>query len=200
MENQPTDGGRENPAPLGAALRVARRARALTLQQVASAVGISASALSQIENGKTQPTMKRLYDLVEFLDVPLDEVFGGGVDVEVGSVLVSRTGDHTEIALEDGVVWKQINPPDESHTEVLVVDYPPGARTSDSTEFIRHRGRETGYVLSGTLVIELGEVIHTISRGDSITFDSSVPHRVSNPHEVAAQAVWVTFAHNAPVR
>ncbi len=198
MDKRPVT--RRPTADVGVALRAARQARSLTLNDVASAVGVSASALSQIENGKVQPTMKRLYDIVEFLDVPLDQVFGGAEQVEIGSVRVARAGQHSELTLEDGVTWQQVTPPDESHTEVLVVDYPPGARVSESTEFIRHRGRETGYVLSGALVVELGDASYTLGCSDSITFDSTTPHRVSNPHDEAARAVWVTFSDRHSVR
>src|SRR4051812_28348017 len=53
-------------APLGAALRGLRRARRLSLQDVAEATAISASFLSLVETGKSDITIGRLVRLVEF--------------------------------------------------------------------------------------------------------------------------------------
>nr|WP_314142822.1 XRE family transcriptional regulator [uncultured Rhodococcus sp.] len=179
----------------GSRIRAARKARKMTLVELAERVHVTASAISQIETGKVQPTMKRLYDIVEALDVPLDAVFGDGgtLDLLPAKTVHQRAGEHPTITLEDGVTWERINPADQTHIEVLLVKYPPLARTSPSVEFIRHHGRETGYLHSGSLLLELGFERHQLEVGDSITFDSSVPHKISNPTTRPSEATWVTY-------
>ena len=56
---------------------------------------------------------------------------------------------------------------------------------------MRHGGREYGHVISGRLEIQVGFETYQLDGGDSINFDSATPHRLSNPFDVPAVAVWV---------
>ncbi|HEX6365568.1 MAG TPA: helix-turn-helix transcriptional regulator, partial [Agromyces sp.] len=57
---------------VGSELRRVRESQKLSLRTVASAVGVSASLLSQVETGKTQPSVSTLYALVNYLGMSLD--------------------------------------------------------------------------------------------------------------------------------
>src|SRR4051794_22145696 len=59
---------------LGRRLRHARRARGLTLADVARQVGAAASALSLIENGRREPRLTLLQSLADALDTPIDDL------------------------------------------------------------------------------------------------------------------------------
>jgi transcriptional regulator with XRE-family HTH domain len=59
---------------LGQRLRHARRARGLTLAEVAGTVGTAPSALSMIENGRREPKLSLLQGLAAALDTPLDDL------------------------------------------------------------------------------------------------------------------------------
>ncbi|HEX6955711.1 MAG TPA: helix-turn-helix transcriptional regulator, partial [Agromyces sp.] len=61
---------------VGSELRRVRESRKLSLRNVASAVGVSASLLSQVETGKTQPSVSTLYALVNYLGISLDGLMG----------------------------------------------------------------------------------------------------------------------------
>ena len=64
------------PESLGDRLRQARTKRGLSLRSVAQALGVSASLISQVEIGKTQPSVSTLYALASHLGVSLDELLG----------------------------------------------------------------------------------------------------------------------------
>ena len=64
------------PDSLGERLREARLKRGLSLRSVAQALGVSASLISQVEIGKTQPSVATLYALANHLGVSLDELLG----------------------------------------------------------------------------------------------------------------------------
>jgi transcriptional regulator with XRE-family HTH domain/quercetin dioxygenase-like cupin family protein len=66
----PTDG-----STLGARLRAARLRRGLTLRALAGQVGVSASMISQIEMGKTRPSVSTLYAMTTALGLSLEDVF-----------------------------------------------------------------------------------------------------------------------------
>lgn len=53
-----------------------------------------------------------------------------------------------------------------------------------------HAGEECGLMLVGSLSVEVEGEIHTIYEGDSIYFDSTLPHRFMNVSDEDAVAVW----------
>ena len=59
-----------------------------------------------------------------------------------------------------------------------------------------HSGREFGLVLKGELMVELGCETYTLGQGDSIIFDSSTPHRLTNNGDSAMRALWVVLTPN----
>jgi transcriptional regulator with XRE-family HTH domain len=64
---------------IGDELRRVRVSRKLSLRSVATAVGVSASLLSQVETGKTQPSVSTLYALVNHLGISLDGLMKGQI-------------------------------------------------------------------------------------------------------------------------
>ncbi|MDR0876483.1 MAG: cupin domain-containing protein [Treponema sp.] len=72
------------------------------------------------------------------------------------------------------------------HMEPFIVDIQPEAEQEKST----HEGEEFIYVLSGKLSLEYGMDAHTLNQGDSVYYDSIVPHRVlsadTNPVRILA--------------
>ena len=58
---------------------------------------------------------------------------------------------------------------------------------------IRHVGTEYGFILSGTLEVTLGFETYRLTTGDSISFDSSRPHRLANVGDIPVEAIWVNL-------
>ena len=56
-----------------------------------------------------------------------------------------------------------------------------------------HIGREFTYVLEGELLLELGFEKYLLEEGDSVIFDSTTPHRLSNAGDVPMRAVTMIF-------
>ena len=75
--------------------------------------------------------------------------------------------------------------------EFLEATYEPGGASSPDDSFVRHNGHEFGYVLSGTLRVVVGFDEFILEPGDSITFPSSTPHRLSNDGTETVRAIWV---------
>ena len=84
---------------LGASLRAERLRQGLSLRETARRLGISASALSQIETGKAHPSVGKLFDIVNLLNVSVDGLLAGEAVVEFLHVEDqpggSSTGDGT---------------------------------------------------------------------------------------------------------
>jgi quercetin dioxygenase-like cupin family protein len=60
------------------------------------------------------------------------------------------------------------------HMEPFIVDIEPGAEQEKSA----HEGEEFIYILSGNLSLEYGTASYVLNAGDSVYYDSIVPHRV----------------------
>ena len=184
---------------MGEQLRQARQQRRLSLRDLGDRLGLSASLISQIETGRANPSVSTLYALVAELDVSLDELlFGdrrGGTssttrpDAAAVERLLQRRESRTSIRLASGVTWERLTPTSEPGTEFLLVTYDVGGASSVDG-FQRHEGHEWGYVLEGTLDVRIGFDDFVLRPGDSISFDSSTPHRLSNNGTVPVRAVW----------
>ena len=74
-----------------------------------------------------------------------------------------------------------------------------GASTADESS-IRHAGREYGYVMTGTLGIRIGFQEYELQSGDSIAFDSTIPHRLFNTGDVPVKAVWFVVGRDGDHR
>ena len=174
---------------LGARLRAERLGQGIGLREMARRLGISASALSQIETGKAQPSVSKLFDIVNLLGVSVDGLLAGddGSRVVVarghdGFFSLQREGDHETLELASGVTWSRLTAGSFPGVEFLHVEYQPGA-----------------YLLSGRLGVEVGFDHHELGPGDSISFPATTPHRLANDGPEPAHAIWCILGRHANV-
>lgn len=104
---------------------------------------------------------------------------------------VVHRGDRPTIELKGGVTWSRLTALAEPDAEFLEILYAPGA--SSGANMSHHEGREFGFLLEGELVVELGFELYTLHAGDSIIFDSTTPHRLSNNNTKPMRALWVVL-------
>ena len=108
---------------------------------------------------------------------------------------MSRAWCSAEIAaripsLEHGVRWERLNPVPEAAADFLEIYYDVGGGAMSGDQAMRHNGREYGLVLEGVLCIQIGFETYTLEAGDSVVFDSTVPHHSWNGGDVPVRAVW----------
>lgn len=195
---------------IGRRLRAHREARGLSLRELARRLGISASAISQFETGKSRLSVSTLYAIVTELGISLDELFSGIGGMPAGAAArgggpkargaatkaeteqrhVQRGGARQAIELESGVRWERLTPQSDPEADFLYVVYDVGGSSSQGDTFIRHSGREYGLVLSGTLEVTVGFDKYELGPGDSISFDSTVPHCLRNVGTKPVHGVW----------
>jgi transcriptional regulator with XRE-family HTH domain len=106
---------------------------------------------------------------------------------------VQRIHDRRRIQLS-GVVWERLTHDDDPHTDFLHVRYAPGSASCPEDDMMRHGGREYGYIVSGRIDIQIGFDLYHLEPGDSIHFDSTTPHRLSNPYDEPCTGIWVVIA------
>jgi transcriptional regulator with XRE-family HTH domain len=193
---------------VGPRLRAHREQAGLSLRELARRLGVSPSAISQIETGKSRPSVSTLYSIVSELGMSLDELFGSPRTAQPAAAPpaparrtprgrqpaerhVQRADSRAEIDLESGVRWERLTPGPDHDTDFLFVTYDVGGSSSEGNRSMRHSGHEYGLVLSGTLEVTVGFDHYVLGPGDSISFDSTVPHRLTNLGEEPVRGVWV---------
>jgi transcriptional regulator with XRE-family HTH domain len=174
------------PSELGARLRAVRMARGLGLREVARRLELSASSISNIETGKSRPSVRTLYALASEFGVTVDEFLP-----DEPGLVVQRSADRPAIQLNSGVRWERLMLWADEDIEFIEAIYEPGGASSPGTSLVGHPGHEFGHVLTGTLRIVLGRDEYILEPGDSITFQSSTPHRLSNEGPQTVRAIWV---------
>ncbi len=198
-------------AAAGARIREQRQARGMSLRQLGQRVGVSASMLSQVENGRCQASVATLYKLVSELGMSLDDLFEPGAGSTPPAVRTSAApaasavpagagradspvqspADRVSIELESGVTWERLSHYRPAGLEFMLITYRPGSSSGQSGKYQQHEGFETAYVESGELTLHHKFDTWTLRAGDTITFDASEPHRLENLGTEDVRAVWL---------
>lgn len=210
--------------PLGARLRDERQKAGMSLRELARRLGVSPSFVSQIENGKSSPSVATLYSIAQVLGTSIDSLFGheattteaapassaGGHPVTVVSrsalgspadgfptgrarsrLSVTRPDDRPRLVMDSEVVWEQLAGNTGRDLDFIEIIYPPHASSTTDQRMLQHAGFEYGYVLAGELEVTVGFETVRLAAGDSIGFDSAVPHLIRNVTDTEARGIWV---------
>jgi transcriptional regulator with XRE-family HTH domain len=171
-----TNGERRQAAALGEAVRRQRVERGLTLAALAAAVGISPSALSQIERGQVNPSVMTLRRIAAALGVA---VFSLLPDDRPTPAVVVRTGERKTLGFPGSpVVYQLLTPGLDGSLEVLYYEIEVGGVTFEGG--FAHEGEECCVVLRGKGRLELGGIEYELGEGDAATYSSGVKHALRN--------------------
>ena len=196
---------------IGNRIREARESAHISVRELARRMNVSPSHVSQVERGLASFSVRALYNVVNVLDISMDSLFEDG-DAPVDPALVSLGGTGTPTAeagdplkdaqivlrasarptipLAGGTRWERLTPKPESTSEFIEVVYPPNPGGTAPEDFIRHTSREYGVVTQGSLTVQVGFDRTVLGPGDSIAFDSVIPHRFWNETPEEVRAVW----------
>ncbi len=193
---------------IGDRLREERVKAGISQRELARRLGLSASMISQLESGLSKPSVGTLYAIVTELNLSLDRVIRGE-DYQAGGKTSSseesmnplvHPEDRQVIDLASGVRWEELTAETDEGVDFLEAIYEVGGASTPDESLMRHHGREYGYVVSGTLGVQIGFQEYTLTPGDSIAFDSTEPHRLFNKGDMAVHAIWVVVGRGADTR
>lgn len=177
---------------LGHQIRDLRRAKGVTIPELAKRIDRSVGWLSQIERGMSEVTISALHQIAEALEVTISWFFANGAPAtpdEVG--IVVRKGQRRTLDFQGSGVHEEMLSPSLNGALLLVeTTFAPGASTGDRDR--ERRGEEAGVVLSGTLELSIDGRRLVLQAGDSFAFTRRGPHRCHNPGKVPAVVLWIT--------
>lgn len=163
---------------IGRQVRNLRNQRDLTLQELSELTGLSKPNLSQIENNIVTPPIATLLKISTALGVPIGIFFQK--NSQEANMVVVRKEDRYGIAKGPhishiGYQYEPLAyPKAQKNMEPFIVHMEQ--REAGDIVFNNHKGEEFLFVLEGELEFRYGEEIVILAEGDSLYFDSSIPH------------------------
>lgn len=215
------------PETVGRRVREERLRQQIGVRELARRVGVSASLISQVELGKASPSVGTLYAIVNELGLSLDELLLGSsgkrrrgpaargdgrrltpaveherTDVPSSGPFdpVVRRGEGKTIQLASGVHWERLTPQTPQDVDFLNVVYEVGSESCPEDSLMRHSGHEYGHVLIGRLGVTVGFDTYELGPGDSISFDSTMPHRLFTVGNEPVTAIWFVVGRRGDPR
>ena len=166
---------------VGERIRELREMKGLSLREMADLTGFSTALLSQMENHLISPSLGTLIKISRALEVHLGYFFGEGPGEPSAIVRKDERKKVSRFASKNGVKYGYSYESlgfekKDRHMEPFLVTLEPA--TIKSTKTSTHEGEEFIFVLEGEMEVTLGNHTDILYPGDSIYYDSTIPHRV----------------------
>ena len=157
-------------------LRRRRKARGMSLDNLARASGVSRAGLSQIETRKTNPTVGILWKIAVGLGLPFAELIG---EPASSAAVVRKSATQVLRSLDGQFTSRPLAPSGASPlVELYELTINPGAVHASDAHALGTR--ELLVVLEGALRLRVGEAIYELAEGDSVSFLADVAHSYEN--------------------
>jgi transcriptional regulator with XRE-family HTH domain len=173
---------------LGADLRALRKARGLTLVDLAETLDRSVGWMSQVERNKSEPALDDLRKLARALDVSVSSLFRVKTTEPSEAGIVVRSGARRPIgSREAGLVEELLSPDLTDDFEMVHSTFEAGAVMDVP---ISRPTQEVAYIVSGKFHLWVGDKMFELSKGDSVRIRGEA-YRWANPFSEPCIAIWV---------
>ncbi len=178
----------QSPDTLGADLRALRRARGLTLADMAQTLDRSVGWLSQVERDKSDPSITDLRHIAACLDVSVSMLFRHAAAPASEAGFIVRRGARRPMGnTTAGLIEELLSPDLTDDFEMVHSTFQPHSHISLA---LTRPTQEVGYLISGKLQIEIAGIAHNLNPGDSFRVRGE-PFRWANRTDHPAVAIWV---------
>lgn len=179
----------EQFARVGKHIHKERLKYGLSLNDLSKETDISPSFLSLLENGKVVPSLKILDKLTKFFAINIAVLFSEDDEDDEEQLFVFRRDEQIRVSSKNERTLRFLLPKVGLGIEPVLVTIHPHVTNANPTQ---HRGYEFGYVLEGTLQVQVGDREPvTCHQGDSVIYQSSFPHKLLNPTDKTAKGLWI---------
>lgn len=183
---------------IGEKIRQVRESKQMSVEELAKASGNSVELIESLEEGAYIPSMAPLFKLTRALGVRLGTLLD---DMPQTGPFLVKSGQSEEIIHFTG----SISNLEEStlelsslaygkgdrHMEPFIVDLHP--KNTDNYELSSHEGEEFIYVMAGEVELCYGQEKYVLGNGDSIYYDSVIPHDL-HAYQEEARILAVVYA------
>jgi transcriptional regulator with XRE-family HTH domain len=179
--------GRDDPAvAVGRQIRSVRQQKALSMQALAEAAGISRAWLGEIERGAASPSVDIVRRLADTLSVSIGSLLDGsatqaGQEMEgeapIQEVHLIRKDRRLVVRFPSQPFFWEVLTPLKGELQLMIAELDP---TEASMEMMEHGGQELVLVMEGEVEVKVANEVHDLQPGDAITFSARLPHGFRN--------------------
>ena len=173
-------------AAIGERIREVRLAKNMTLQALADGTRLSVSMLSLVERGRASPSIGSLIVIASALGITMSDLVVTEPTSE--EQVVVRASQHHVVETAKHVVRRLIRQDRTRGVSIAINEYQPDTGNSDVA--VAHAGFEYGFVLEGTLTVEVDGASHILKSGDLISYNSSHSHKIWNHGRRKVRTLW----------
>lgn len=183
---------------IGEKIRQMRESKEMSVEELAKASGNSEELIESLEDGSYIPSMTPLFKIARALGVRLGTFLD---DMPQTGPFVLKSGQSEEVIhftgsisnLEESTLdlYSLAYGKGDRHMEPFIVDLHP--KNTDKYELSSHEGEEFIYVMGGEIELFYGQEKHVLGAGDSIYYDSVIPHDL-HAHQKEARILAVVYA------
>lgn len=172
----------------GHKIRVMRKNMGMSIKDLAEKAELSTGLISQIERDLVSPSINAMTKIVAALDTTMGEFFDEEYIKE--NPVIIRSHKHKTLSMEEmNRIYEILSPTDNRDIEMVFMRI----EKIDDLNKVKpriHEGEECGYIISGTLDVEIDDEIFHLDTGDSIYFESTKPHRYINNEDEISVSIW----------
>lgn len=178
---------REKEIDVSLKMRELRKNKGLSVKKLSELSGVSPGMISQIENGKVVPTIAIMWKLTQALETGIGYFFDEGPSLPFNPVV--RKNQTKKLLIGNNKREYELLTPDLNRKiEFLKITLEENSSSSDG--LVQHKGEECGYVIQGRLRVIIGDKEFILEEGDSIAFESTLPHRFQNVGKGKCISIW----------
>ena len=186
-----------NDTKIGEKIKHLRITKGLSIKDVAQKTGITEINLNRMEKQELSPPLGNLVSLAKVFEIPVGDFFGDSGDSPFSIV---RSDNRTKVSRFNSTANKPCGYSYEGlgqqkrnrQMEPFFVTLNP--EEAHKVEPNQHIGEEFLFVLEGQVQVSLLDYTDILNKGDSIYYDSNIPHIVSCHGEEPATILAVIYA------
>lgn len=172
---------------IGQKIKELRIQKSLTQEELADRAELSKGFISQLERDLTSPSIATLVDILQCLGTNLEEFFSGTTSEQV----VFKKTDYFEKydgELKNLVKWIIPNAQKNMMEPILLTLDPGGSTYPDNP----HEGEEFGYIISGSIILHIGNRSFKAKKGESFYFIANKQHYITASEKSGASLLWIS--------
>jgi transcriptional regulator with XRE-family HTH domain len=182
---------------VGEKVKMLREQKGFSLKDLADSTGFSTALLSQMENHLVSPSLGTMIKLAKALGVKVGDLLGETEGEPFAIVRKDERKTVSRFASKEGVkygyAYESLGFEKKNrHMEPFIVTLEPATVKTSKTSV--HDGEEFIFVLEGAMEVILGNHNDVLYPGDSIYYDSTIPHRVQCHQDRVTTILAVLYA------
>lgn len=175
---------------IGEKLKKSRNEKGMSLRELATRVELSASFLSQIEQGKASPSIENLKKIANMLDVRVSYLIEDEDDV-VKNIHYTKQEEIKYLESRGSNIKMALLMPKNREKNMEPIIYEVGVNGESGRDFYTHDGEEFIYIIEGELDVYISDQKYKLKKGDSLYFKSDIKHKFKNTSKKEVKALWV---------